>query len=60
LDVVTPEPLPADHELLTFKNVCVLPHLGANVTAVKMAKCEMAFQNILCGLKGVEMPAEVN
>lgn len=28
LDVVDPEPLPGNHELLSFKNVVVTPHIG--------------------------------
>ena len=60
LDVTEPEPLPANHPLLTLDNVIVVPHIASasNVARDKMAW--MAAQNLIAGLKGKHLPNCVN
>ncbi|XP_015597487.1 glyoxylate reductase/hydroxypyruvate reductase-like isoform X2 [Cephus cinctus] len=62
LDVMVPEPIPLDSELLKLSNCVILPHLGsANIeTRTKMAK--MTAENILAVLRGApeEMPSPLN
>ena len=60
LDVTEPEPLPADHPLLSLPNCLVVPHIASAsvVTRGKMAK--MAADNLLAGLRGERLPNCVN
>jgi glyoxylate reductase len=60
LDVTEPEPLPANHPLLTLDNVIVVPHIASasKVTRDKMGW--MAAQNLIAGLKGEPLPNCVN
>lgn len=60
LDVVDPEPLPADHELLTLDNIVVFPHIGTNTVESREAMAMLAFDNLKAGLFGEKMPACVN
>jgi phosphoglycerate dehydrogenase-like enzyme len=55
LDVMTPEPLPADHPLMKLPNCVIIPHLGSAtfVTTNDMAKA--AAINVLAGLAGEEL-----
>ncbi|CAH1956517.1 unnamed protein product [Acanthoscelides obtectus] len=55
LDVVTPEPLPADHELLQLPNVVITPHLGSSTINTRKEISELAAKNILQGLAGEDM-----
>ncbi|XP_019872055.1 glyoxylate reductase/hydroxypyruvate reductase isoform X2 [Aethina tumida] len=55
LDVMTPEPLPTDSELLTLPNVVLLPHLGSATKKTRDAMAELTANNILRGLGGEEM-----
>jgi len=50
LDVTTPEPLPTSHPLLSFPNVCVLPHLGSATIPTRTKMAKMAVENLLCGI----------
>ncbi len=60
LDVTDPEPLPADHPLLSLPSCLVVPHIASAsvVTRGKMAK--MAADNLLAGLRGERLPTCVN
>jgi glyoxylate reductase len=60
LDVTDPEPLPADHPLLTLPNCLVVPHIASAsvVTRGKMAR--MAADNLLAGLRDERLPTCVN
>jgi len=60
LDVTDPEPLPADHPLLDAPNLLVLPHLGSATHATRERMAEMAVDNLLAGLRGEQMPHQVN
>lgn len=59
LDVTTPEPLPLDSPLLTLPNCVILPHVGSAVVATRNEMSRITACNILAGLKGVKMEAEL-
>jgi glyoxylate reductase len=60
LDVTEPEPLPADHPLVSLPNCIVVPHVASasRVTRGKMAA--MAAANLLAGLRGERLPNPIN
>lgn len=60
LDVTDPEPLPADHPLLTLDNCVILPHIGSATVATRTKMAIMATQNLLAGVKGTTLPNPVN
>ncbi|KAF5277139.1 hypothetical protein FQR65_LT03845 [Abscondita terminalis] len=55
LDVMTPEPLPSDHELLTLPNCVIAPHLGSATMKTRSKMAELAADNIIRGLHGKEL-----
>ncbi|XP_045477778.1 glyoxylate reductase/hydroxypyruvate reductase-like isoform X2 [Harmonia axyridis] len=59
IDVMTPEPLPPDHELLKLKNCVVTPHMGSATINTRNSMAELAAKNILKALKGEPMIAPV-
>ena len=60
LDVTDPEPLPADHKLLTLDNVVVMPHIASASTAAREKMSWMAAENLIAGLQGERLPNCVN
>ena len=60
LDVTEPEPLPADHPLLTLDNVIVVPHIASASVASRTKMGLMAADNLIAGLKGEMPPNPVN
>jgi len=60
LDVTEPEPLPADHPLLTLENVIVVPHIASASVATRTKMAVMAADNLIAGLKGEMPPNPVN
>ncbi|MDR3563965.1 MAG: D-glycerate dehydrogenase [Negativicutes bacterium] len=50
LDVTDPEPLPADHPLLTLPNILVVPHIGTATDETRDAMACLAAKNLLAGL----------
>jgi len=60
LDVTDPEPLPADHKLLTLPNCFVIPHLGSASIETRDRMAAMAAKNLLAGLVGDLPPTCVN
>ena len=52
LDVTDPEPLPANHKLLTLSNCLVVPHIGSASVATRNLMSVMAAENLLAGLRG--------
>ena len=60
LDVTEPEPLPADHRLLTLENVIIMPHLGSASTIARDMMAWKAARNLLAGLNGERLPNCVN
>jgi len=57
LDVTDPEPLPPDHELLTFDNCLVVPHIGSASVRARIAMARLAVDNLIAGLLGAPLPA---
>ena len=60
LDVTDPEPLPADHPLVTMPNCIVVPHTASATVQTRNSMAELAAQNLLAGLRGERPPAAVN
>ena len=60
LDVTEPEPLRADHPLLTLDNVIVVPHIASASVATRTKMGLMAADNLIAGLKGEMPPNPVN
>lgn len=56
LDVTDPEPLPADHPLLSAPNLVVVPHIGSATHRTREAMADMAVDNLLAALDGHRMP----
>lgn len=52
LDVTDPEPLPASHELFSFPNVVITPHIASASLATRSRMALMAAQNIMEILAG--------
>lgn len=60
LDVTDPEPLPADHKLLTLDNCLVVPHIASASWATRTKMAIMSAENLLAGLRGERLPNCVN
>ncbi len=60
LDVTEPEPLPAEHKLLTLSNCIVVPHIASASVATRTRMAVMAAENLLAGLRGERLPNCVN
>jgi len=59
MDVTDPEPLPGDHKLLSLPNVTVTPHMASATIETRDAMALLTVDNILAGLEGKPMPAQV-
>jgi glyoxylate reductase len=51
LDVFDPEPVPEDHEILSFDNVIITPHIGTATLECRREMAVMAAFNIINNLK---------
>jgi glyoxylate reductase len=60
LDVTDPEPLPADHPLLSLNNVTIVPHIASASHVARDKMAWLAAKNLLAGLKGEPLPNCVN
>jgi glyoxylate reductase len=60
LDVTDPEPLPADHPVLTAPNLLVLPHVGSATEGARARMTDLAVDNLLAALDGRPMLHGVN
>ena len=60
LDVTDPEPLPADHPLITMPNAIVVPHTASSTVATRDRMADLAARNLLAVLGGTPPPAIVN
>ncbi|PKB71559.1 MAG: D-glycerate dehydrogenase [SAR202 cluster bacterium Io17-Chloro-G6] len=60
LDVFDPEPIPADHPILSLDNVVVLPHIGSASNRSRREMCLLAARNLLAGLSGERLEHCVN
>ena len=56
LDVTDPEPLPADHPLLSAPNLLVVPHIGSGTRSTRERMADMSVDNLLAALDGARMP----
>ncbi|KAK3910352.1 Glyoxylate reductase/hydroxypyruvate reductase [Frankliniella fusca] len=59
LDVMTPEPIPPDHRLLSLPNCVVIPHIGSAGIESRNDMAEVTARNILTALENKPMPAEL-
>ncbi|XP_030760653.1 glyoxylate reductase/hydroxypyruvate reductase-like isoform X2 [Sitophilus oryzae] len=55
LDVMDPEPLNKDSELLKLSNIVLTPHIGSATNNTRNAMAELTAKNILRALRGEEM-----
>jgi lactate dehydrogenase-like 2-hydroxyacid dehydrogenase len=60
LDVTTPEPIAADHPLLSLPNATVLPHIGSASLSAREKMATMTAANLLAGVRGERLPHCVN
>lgn len=60
LDVTDPEPLRANHRLLTLPNCIVIPHLGSATYSTRDEMAEIAANNLIAVLNGEEPRFRVN
>lgn len=60
LDVTEPEPLPADHPLVSMPNCIVVPHIASASAVTRGKMAEIAARNLIAGLTGGEMAAPLN
>ena len=58
LDVTDPEPLPADHPLVSISNVVIVPHIASASVVTRNKMAGMAAENLLAALRG-DRPAHV-
>jgi glyoxylate reductase len=59
LDVTEPEPLPADHPLLTLPNCLVVPHVGSGSVATRDCMATLAAENVVAVLQGRPAPTPI-
>lgn len=60
LDVTDPEPLPADHPLLSLTNAFITPHVGSATHQTRERMSLYAARNLVAGLEGKPLPQIVN
>jgi lactate dehydrogenase-like 2-hydroxyacid dehydrogenase len=60
LDVTEPEPIPADHPLLSLSNCIIVPHIASASVATRTKMAVIAAENLLAGLQGRRLPYCVN
>ena len=59
LDVIDPEPIPADHPIVALRNCTVIPHLGSATERTRIAMADLAEANLIAGLNGEPMPSRI-
>lgn len=60
LDVTDPEPLPANHPLVSLPNCIVVPHIASASASTRGQMAEISARNLIAGLKGEPLPAGLN
>ena len=60
LDVTVPEPIPADHPLLTLDNCLIMPHVASATGDTRMKMAMMSVENVLAAVAGDWPPYCVN
>lgn len=56
LDVFEPEPIPANHPLLSLDNVVIAPHIASASKQTRLRMAMMAADNLVAGLNGERLP----
>jgi glyoxylate reductase len=56
LDVTDPEPIAADHPLVSLPNCLITPHIGSASRRTRRAMAEIAVENLRAGLERRRMP----
>jgi glyoxylate reductase len=59
LDVTDPEPLPADHPLMSLSNAIVVPHIASASIDTRDQMAIIAAKNLIAGVTGEPLPHEV-
>lgn len=60
LDVTDPEPLPADHPLVSLPNCTVVPHIASATVGTRDAMATLAARNLLAVLSGAQPDHIIN
>ncbi len=60
LDVTDPEPLPAEHQLLTLPNLLIAPHIASATVTSRTQMALIAAENLIAGVNGICPPNCVN
>ena len=60
LDVTDPEPLRADHPLVSMPNCLVVPHIASGTVTTRNAMAKIAVENCVAVLTGKTPPSCVN
>ena len=60
LDVTEPEPIPADHKLLTLPNCLIVPHIASASVETRKRMASIAAENLFAGLARQPLPSWVN
>ncbi|MBN1315270.1 MAG: D-glycerate dehydrogenase [Anaerolineales bacterium] len=56
LDVTEPEPIPADHPLVSLPNCIIVPHIASATVTSRNKMAVMSAENLLAGLEGKKLP----
>jgi glyoxylate reductase len=59
VDVLEPEPIGADHPLLTLPNFFITPHIGTATDDTRRSMAMLMVANAVAGLRGDPLPAAV-
>ena len=59
LDVMTPEPIAPDHELVKMPNVVLTPHIGTSTRETRLEMINLVVDNILAGLQDKPLPTRL-
>jgi len=60
LDVIEPEPIPANDPLLSLENVVITPHVGSAALPTRLNTMLLAARNLLAGLRGERLETCAN
>lgn len=60
IDVMEPEPLPANHPLLDLENCTITPHIGSATLETRLAMSNLVVDSIIATIEGTAPPNLVN